>query len=80
MDKTKNLDWFVELMKNKMMKHEDEDPLEMKLEELIVWLADEMQELVQALVCETKEEVLLECADVANLVYFIASWLKERGK
>lgn len=78
MDKSENLQWFTELMKSKMMKHE-EDPTDMTIPELLKWLDDEVAELKWAIDYEFVSDMMLECADIANLAFFIADKLK-KGK
>ncbi len=76
MDKDNNLKWFNEIMKIKMMKH-DADPTEMSYQELLYWLDDEVKELKESLQFESRDKNILECGDVANLAYFIASKIKK---
>ena len=91
MNKARNLEWFNENMKSKMLKH-DENPCEMIYGELIEWLDEEVAEVKEALaikhreevidgrVKEADEEAIKECADVANLAYFIANKIKKEWK
>ncbi|MDD4378318.1 MAG: hypothetical protein PHH48_09300 [Eubacteriales bacterium] len=78
MYKNKDLQWFTELMKMKMLKHENENPLDMDTWKLVNWLEDEVKELKNAIIFETEREVMLESADVANMAYFIA--VKTKGR
>ena len=78
MDKTKDLQWFAELMKLKMLKHENENPLDMDIWKLVNWLEDEVRELKKAIIYETAKEVKLESADIGNIAYFIAMKEKRR--
>jgi len=78
MDKTKDLQWFAELMKLKMLKHENENPLDMDIWKLVNWLEDEVRELKKAIIYETPKEVKLESADIGNIAYFIAMKEKRR--
>ena len=78
MNKAENLKWFKEIMESKMMKHEEEDPTDINYKGLMIWLKDEIDELGQALQFESRENVIKECADVANMAYFIADKVKRR--
>ena len=78
MNKSKDLKWFVGLMEAKMLKHENENPLDMDIWKLVNWLEDEIKELKNAIIYETDEEIMLESADVANMAYFIAMKEKRR--
>jgi hypothetical protein len=73
--KAKNLQWFNEIMKIKMLRH-DTDPMEMTYSELLAWLQKEVAELKESLQFESRDKNILECGDVANLAYFIASKIK----
>ena len=74
--KAKELVWFIDIMKVKMLKH-PEDPNKKTFPEIFNWLQDEVNELKDALQCGSKAEIILECADVANIVYFIARKIKK---
>lgn len=87
MNKAKNLEWFNDNMKSKMLKHE-ENPLDMTLPELFNYLIGEVEELQEALyriqiekgqgndLEKIEQEIILECADVANYALFIADKIK----
>ena len=76
MDKAKELDWFNEIMKAKMLKHK-EDPNENGELTLIYWLMEEVEELRKAMKYESRESIIKECADVANMAYFLARKIKK---
>lgn len=78
MEKDNNLNWFNEIMKVKMLKHEDEKAEDMKIHELVNWLEAEVLELKIATLEESKSDIVLECADIANMAYFIANKIKNR--
>lgn len=75
MDKANELDWFNEIMKAKMLKHE-EDPNEYGEWALIHWLIEEIEELKEAMETESRANIIKECADVANMAYFLARKIK----
>ena len=75
MEKAKKLSWFNEIMKTKMLKHK-ENPFEMTYKELFDWLDEEVAELKEAIQIGSRAEIIKECADVANIVYFIAVKVK----
>ena len=72
MDKEDKLSWFLEIMKTKMLRHEKEEPSNLSLQELFKWLEEEIHELKIALSEGSRESIIKECADIANLAYFIA--------
>jgi NTP pyrophosphatase (non-canonical NTP hydrolase) len=71
---------FVELMIHKLHKNVHkgrwEDVKAMKAYDLLV---DEAIELLEAIQCNAKDEIFLECADVANFAMIIASITRERN-
>ena len=74
-DKTKKIDWFNEIMKSKMLKH-NENPIILSYDDLIKRLDEEVEELKKAVRNEPIESAILECGDVSNFAYFIACKLK----
>ena len=75
MSKHDKLDWFIEIMKSKMLNHK-EDPNECGEWALLLWLTGEVEELKEAMECESRESIIKECADVANMAYFLARKIK----
>lgn len=79
MGKADRLKWFIEIMKSKMLKHKDEEPIDLSYQELFDWLISEVNELKEALQFESRENIIKECADVANIAYFIARKIIKEG-
>lgn len=76
MSKTDQLEWFLEIMAFKMLKHE-EDPNEYGEWALIHWIIEEIEELKEAMETESRANIIKECADVANMAYFLARKIKK---
>lgn len=75
MDKADKLTWFNEIMQAKMLRHK-EDPNKLSYGKLLDWLEEELKELREALIYGSREEAIKECADVANIAYFLARKIK----
>ncbi len=75
MSKCDQLDWFLEIMKNKMLRHK-EDPNLLTEWEIIDWLEKEVAELKEALTYKSRENIIHESGDVGNLAYFLARKVK----
>lgn len=76
------LDWFVEQMERKLNLPKNEakpDWRLLPLSDVMARLEGELAELQEAIREGTGEDIIIECADVANYAFFIADWVRTKG-
>jgi NTP pyrophosphatase (non-canonical NTP hydrolase) len=73
--------WFAERMKNKMMQNNHKrNWRDEPLQDLIIAISTEFGELVEALEKGDFEEIIDECADVANFAMMVADIIRREKK